>query len=274
MSIEVNNHCININSVNRDLLANRNPMKFTVWMNDDHGSSSINKSFDNIKFINFEYIVFPKYIKMLKAKMKVTNSLFTDIITVMGGTVTVNNQITLNNKTYEICNKVGSIVNFTIDGILTTSYEYINDTTVNIYTPININTMGNEIQYISLQPCDNKYIYSTKNKNFFKYVFPKLNKTSDMFLSTKKSYIEFKKSELLSLKRIFVELLDSQCEPIIIDNLDYEFQSHNIKGLHEDVDYTDPSYYLRHPLNPNFQIDIFLKIGQYEQGLLKQSSFL
>lgn len=214
MSIEINEHCINLNSVNRDLLANKNPLKFTVWMNDDHGTSSINKSFSNVKFINFEYIVFPQYIKLLKTKMKITNPLFIDIINMSKNEIKVNEQITINNNTFEICNKLNTVINFTINKNKNITYEYINDTIINIYTPTLLSTIGNEIQYISIQPCDNKYIYSTKNKNFFKYVFPKLNKISDMFLSIKKSYVEFNKSDLLELKRIYVELLDSQCETI------------------------------------------------------------
>jgi hypothetical protein len=274
MSIEINHHCINLNSINRDLNVNKNPLKFTVWMNDDHGSSSINKSFSNVKFINFEYIVFPKYIKLLKQKMKTNDALFSDIITIMATDPNINTQVTLNNKTYEICNKVDTIINFTINQNKNISYEYIDNSTINIYLPISLSTIGNEIQYISIQPCDNKYIYSTKQKNFFKYVFPKLNKTSDMFLSTKKSYVTFKDSELLELKRIYIELLDSNCEPIIINNLDHDYSAHIEKGLNIDVDYNDPSYYLRHPLNPDLQIDIFMKIGQYEQGLIKTSAFI
>mgnify|MGYP000971683100 CR=1 FL=1 len=61
--------------------------------------------------------------------MKTSDPLFADIITIMNGTVTVNNQLKLSDKTYEICNKVNSVVNFTINGIKTTSYEYINNTT-------------------------------------------------------------------------------------------------------------------------------------------------
>lgn len=281
MEQELNIHCINLNSVNRDLRVNKNPLNFTVWLNDDHGSSSIKKRFTHIKFINFEYIVFPSCIQLLKQKMLDGNILKADIITLFSGlTQNLNEQYILNDKTYEICNKVindnKTTYNFTINENKEISYEYINDNsiiTINIYTPVLLSTPGNHIQYISIQPCDNKYIYSTKNGDFFKYVFPKLKTTSDLYTSSKKSFIQFKNNELLEMKRIYVQLLNNNCQPIIIHNLDNDYSAHGYKTLNEAVDYSSPSYYPRHPLNPKFQIDIFLKIGNYEQQLTFNNIF-
>lgn len=279
-SLELNEYCINLNSINRDISVNENPLKFTVWLNDDHRTSTLNRYFTNVKFVNFEYIIFPYYIKLTKTKMKTTNSLYNDIITILPSTGDVNTQTTYNSNTYEICNKVItdiSTVNFTMNSDISNSYEYINNAgtiTVNIYSPIKIDSPGNHIQYISIQPCDNKYVFNTTgNSNYFRHVFPKLKKTSDLYLSTKKSYIEFKNSELLDIKKINVELLDLNCNAITISNLDYNTQTYSEIGLNETPSYTHPTYYLRHPFNPKFQIDIFLKVGCCERKVIKESVF-
>lgn len=272
---ELNTYCINLNSVNRDLKVNKNPLKFTVWLNDDHGSSCINRKFTHIKFINFEHIIFPNYIQILKQKVTDSDVLYADINTLFSPlTQTINSQYSLNDNTFEICNKVingvETSINFTVNMDITCSYEYINNNsniTINKYVPVSLDNPGNHIQYISIQPCDNKYIYSTKNGNFFKYVFPKLDKKSDLYESKKKSYAIFSDNELLELKRIYVEMLGNNCQPIIINNLDYNYSSHSYVALNEQPNYSSPSHYPRHPLNQKFQIDIFLKVGNYEQQL-------
>jgi len=275
MNIELNNYCVNLNSINRDLTIDKNPLKFTIWMNDDHNTSTVNRFFTHIKFIKFEHIVFPYYISLNKYKINESNALYNTINTNLSDlNVDVNEQYTFNNNTYEICNKVIvdniTTINFTMNGITTTSYEYINNDstiTINYYSGIQINTIGNHIQYMSIAPSDNKYIFNTKNGTYFRHVFPRLDPTSDLYTDMKLSYVKFKDSELIDVKRLNVELLDLNCKPILISNLDYNYQGHNVIGLNETRQFTDPEYYLRHPLNSKFQIDIFMNIACYEQSI-------
>jgi len=274
MRKELNSYCVNLNSINRDMTVDKNPLKFTVWMNDDHKTSTISRFFKHVKYIIFEYIIFPNYISLNKYKITTVDSLYNTIHTDIGDlNVDVNMQYTFGDNTYEICNKVingnKTTINFTMNIDKTISYEYINNNStiiINYYSGIATNTPGNFIQYMSIQPCDNKYIFNTKNATYFRQVFPKLVPTSDIFIAIKNSYVLFKPCELLDVKRLNIELLDLNCKPIVINNLDYDYKAHIPVGLNETVQYTDPSYYLRHPLNHNFQIDIFLKIGCYEQS--------
>ena len=50
--------------------------------------------------------------------------------------------------------------------------------------------------------------------------------------------------------------------------MDYNFSSHIEYDLHDSKDYSHPNYYLRHPLNPRYQMDIFMRVGIYEREMI------
>ena len=73
-----------------------------------------------------------------------------------------------------------------------------------------------------------------------------------------------------------IKLLDSNYQPIIIQNLDINADINckckcNIEI--EDVKYSCKCYYLRHPLYEGFQLELFLKLGVLVQELNKKSLF-
>lgn len=278
--IYLEKYSISFSSSNRDDKSDKSPLNFTVWLNDEKNKSNIYRSFKNIKKVNFEHVVFPNYMQLIKTEVLNTDPSYNDIITVMSGfSSNINDQLTLGTNTYEICNahtNIGTHINFTINGNTLESFEHINTSgsiTIYKYTPISIDSPGNRIQFLSIHPCDNTHIYSTKNKNIFRYLFPKLKSGSDLYMYTRASTITYPNGNLLQMKKLIVQLMDNQGNPMNINNLDYNYGTYSAKSLNEDSDYSHPTYYLRHPLNPHFQLDIFISIECYEKKLELNSVF-
>jgi hypothetical protein len=278
--IFIEKYNINFSSSDRDNLSDKSPLNFTVWLNDDKSKSTIYRSFKNIKKINFNHIVFPSYVQLIKLQVTDTDPLYDNIITVLTDVdVSNNDQLTFDSDTYEICNAYIdglSYVNFTINKNINESFEFINDggtITVYKYIPITIDSPGNRIQYLSIHPCDNTQIYSTHNKNIFRYLFPKLKTGTDLYTFTRQSSITYPNNNLLQIKKLMVQLMNNRGEPMIINNLDHNYGSHSNVELNDESDYSHPKYYLRHPLNPMYQLDIFMSIECFEKRLQLQSVF-
>jgi hypothetical protein len=68
-------------------------------------------------------------------------------------------------------------------------------------------------------------------------------------------------------------MMNNQGEPMIINNLDHNYGAYSEPELNEETDYSHPRYYLRHPLNPSFQLDLFISIECFEKKLTLQSVF-
>lgn len=271
-------YSINFSSSDRDYISDKSPLNYTVWFNDEKSKSCIYRSFKNIKKINFEHVVFPNYVQLLKQEYLSTDASYNDIVTTLQDlSATINTQIVSSENTYEICNKLidgSTIINFTMNGIVNESFEYIDDganITIYKYKPVSIDSPGNRIQFLSIHPCDNTQIYTTRNKNVFRYLFPKLKHGSDLYLYTRKSSITYPDNNTLQINKLVVQLLDLNGEPLIINNLDQNFDNYTESNLNETVDYNHPNHYLRHPLNPNFQLTIFMSLECFERKLSMNS---
>lgn len=285
--IQIEEFNLNLNSDDRDLNVNKNPLNFTIWLNpgNTHNKSFLPRIYENVKYINFEHIIFPKLVDLNKFNALLdlsANIIMNDI----------NNNFTYNANhdeniakidsdilNYQICNVQSSTnylqINFTIDFKKKIVYEYTNTNNIikfDKYSGLSINSPGNHIQFICIQPTNNKFIFNTKNKSVFRQIYPALKKQSDLFLAVKKSFIVYKNTDLLNIYKIDIKLLDANYEPIIIHNLDVSINP-DIKCLCElDVKkYSCKCYYLRHPLNKRFQLDIFLKLGCLKQEFNKKN---
>ena len=285
--IQIDEHDININSIDRDTNINFNPLNFTVWLNPGptKTKSFLPRVFKNVKYINFEHIVFPKYIQLNKFNFlsdPSSNLIINDISNNFTFNANHNDNISkinLNILDYQICNVISRDnyleVSITINFKKSIVYTYIriNDIiTLDKFKGIYTNSPGNHIQYICIQPTNNKFIYNTKNKSVFRQVFPKLTKNSSLYIGIKKSFIVYKNTDLLNVYKLDIKLLDFNYEPIIINNLDHNIETNKcLCNLDDTIKYSCSCYYLRHPLNLNFQIDIFLKFGCLIQDLNKKS---
>lgn len=261
---------VNFSSSDRDMLFDKSPLNFNVWFNGERSKSNIYKSFKNIKSVQLEHVTFPSYIQLNKERINESNEYYNDINNIINNDVEINNQYTYNGNTFEICNIIEkdgiTYINFTINMDTLSSYEWIkNGDNISLYkyVPITIDSVSNRIHYMSISPCDNVQIYSTKHNNFFRYMFPKMKTGSDLYLYTRKSKISYTSNNLLNMNRIIVKIMNTTGEPITIDNLDFLYSSHNDFIL----DYTSPQHYIRHPLNAKYQIDIFLKVECYEKSI-------
>jgi hypothetical protein len=281
--ILIDEYNININSSDRDLNYNENPLYFSVWLNQQGRDKSVLPHiFKNIKYINLEHIIFPKYIQL--NKYNITNDLsFNNIKTEIGNIfisdTRLNNLNRINTSilTYQICNVIYNNyndfeVNFTIDYIkdITYSFSYINSIIIlNKFEPICIYTYNNYIQYLCIDPTTNYFMFNTKNKSIFMPIFPKLNKHTSLYLAIKKSLIVYNNTNLLNIYKINVKILNSNYDEIVIKNLDYTLTNNTCNCSFDNIKYSCKCYYLRHPLNSNFQIDLFIKIGSLIQDFNK-----
>jgi hypothetical protein len=290
--IQIEENDVNLFSGDRDISVNLNPLNFTVWLNpgNTRSKSFLSRNFKNIKYINFEHIIFPKYIELNKfsAISDISANIYITDISNNLSTITINSNIISNinsNISYQICNirRITSIIeiNFTVNTnktiIYTFTYNYSNATYIlDKYIPV-YTRLNSHIQYICIQPTNNKFIYNTKSISIFKPIFPKLSKLSDLFYAIKKSFIVYKNSDLLNIYKFDVKLLDSNYDPIKINNLDiYVNTSESCTCCVEtnNIKYSCKCYYLRHPLHSGFQLDIFLKLGSLVQELNKNTYFV
>jgi hypothetical protein len=119
--IYLEKYSINFSSSDRDDTSDKSPLNFTVWLNDEKSKSNIYRSFKNIKKVNFNHIVFPSYVQIIKSKVTNTDPSYNDIVTVLSDLNANNNdQLTLGLNTYEICNvhvDGATYINFTINKI-------------------------------------------------------------------------------------------------------------------------------------------------------------
>jgi hypothetical protein len=190
----------------------------------------------------------------------------------------INTEITILNQTYQICNifqKYNYIeVNFTINQDKYISYSFINNNNIILlyyYKGFTIKNPDNFINYISINQTENKFIYSTKNIPFYKDVYPKLKINSELYVATRKSYVVYNNSNLANFNKFTIKLFNSSFKQILIDNLDYNINYNFICNCDlETLNFSCKCYYLRHPLNKFFQIDLFLKIGCYTPDFNKE----
>lgn len=277
----LNDYSINVNSSKRDVMLNNLPTEFTIWINDYKDKSCIARSFKNVKYIAIEHIVFPNYIQMIKQILPVTDILYNDINDMMNDlSAEINYQYEYNGNSYEICNKNikngSTYINFTINQNKEKVFEYVKtESTYVIYTyvPISIDKIPNSVQYISLKQFDNEQIYNTHGHNMFKFILPRLKKDINLYSYLKRHITVFRDSNVQNLNKMQITLLDSNSQKIIINGFDFDYTTNKNYGLNEDKDYSSPEYYLRHPLNPRFQVDIFFRIGCYEKEIYIENVF-
>jgi hypothetical protein len=280
--IDITEYNINLQSGDRYHNIEPNPLNFTVYLRpyDTKNISFLPLTFKNVKFLHFENIIFPSYIQLSKFSTT-TDTDYGQILNDISNSFILNditniNKINTDILNYQICNVVQNLnyveVNFTLNLVNTVVYNYINNN--NVKTLVKYSGLlysDSKIAYISIQPMNDKYIYSTKNISIFRPVFPRMKSTTSLCSSIRKSFIVYKNTDLLNINKFSIKLLDQDCNQIIINNLDYTVTStsctcSNVK------DYSCKCYYLRHPLNTNFQIDIFLKIGCFEQ-IIRQKDY-
>lgn len=289
IQIEENN--INLFSGDRDISTNLNPLNFKVWLSpgNTRSRSFLPQIFKNIKYINFEYIIFPKYIQLNKfsTSSDISTNIFISDISNNLSDILINTNIISSidsNINYQICNihktslmiEINFTINYNKSIIYTFTYNYVTNTTIlDKYIPFQtINS--NAIQYISIQPTNNKYIYNTKSISIFKPIFPKLDNLSDLFFAIKKTFIVYKNSDLLNIYKFNIKLLDINYEPIIIQNLDINLDPYikcSCSVETNSFNYSCKCYYLRHPLHNDFQLNLFLKLGSLSKELNKTTYF-
>ena len=290
--IQIEEHDINLFSGDRDISTNTNPLKFSVWLNpgNTRTKSFLPRLFKNVKYINFEHIIFPKFIQLNKftTSSDISANIYSSDMSNNLLSITIDSEITslINiNITYQICNIVKTTllteINFTVnyDNYVIYTFIYNNQNKTYIldkYIPV-CTKSNSAIQYICIQPTNNKFIYNTKSINIFRQVFPKLNPDSDLFYAIKKSFIVYKNTDLLNIYKFDIKLLDSNYQPIIIQNLDMNINVNskcNCNLATEDIKYSCKCYYLRHPLYEGFQLELFLKLGVLVQELNKKTYFV
>jgi hypothetical protein len=286
--IQVEEHDINLNSGDRDVLVNSNPLNFTVWLSpgSTRTKSFLPKVFKNVKYIAFEHIIFPKFSKlnMYSGMGDLSANIFIQDISNFVFVAKPDDNLvspTNPNISYQICNvyKLGSEVkiNFTVNYDNAICWELIySSKTLNKYIPSLTSGSTNYIQHICIQPTNNRFVFNTKNISEFRPVYPKLNKSSDLFLAIKKTFVVYKNSDLLNIYKFDIKLLDSSYQPIIINNLDLNvtnFTKCSCNYPTDEIKYSCPCYYPRHPMYFGYQLDLFLKIGTLVPELNRKSYF-
>jgi len=289
--IQIEEHDINLFSGDRDISINTNPLNFSVWLNpgNTRTKSFLPRVFKNVKYINFEHIIFPRFIQLNKftTSSDISANIYSSDMSNNLLSITIDSDINSLidiNIVYQICNIIKTNlvteINFTVNYDTNVIYTFIYNNQnksykLDKYIPV-CTKSNSAIQYICIQPTNNKFIYNTKSINIFRQVYPKLNPYSDLFYAIKKSFIVYKNTDLLNIYKFDIKLLDSNYQPIIIQNLDINADINckckcNIEI--EDVKYSCKCYYLRHPLYEGFQLELFLKLGVLVQELNKKSLF-
>jgi len=287
--VQIEEHDINLNSADRDISVNLNPLNFTVWLSPGttRSKSFLPRVFKNVKYISFEHIIFPKYNKlnMFDGSTDISANIYITDISNSIYSIKSNDDIvsmTDNNISYQICNIIISDlminVNFTVNFCREISWELIfwkqtNIKTLNKYIPNLTTGSSNYIQHICIQPTNNKFLFNTKNISEFRPLFPKLNNTSDLFYAIRKTFVVYKNADLLNIYKFDIKLLDAAYIPIIINNLDTTISTDKKCECcypTGNIRYSCQCYYLRHPLYFGYQVDIFLKIGTLVQELNKK----
>ena len=177
--IQIEEHDINLNSVDRDISVNSNPLNFTVWLNpgSTRSKSFLPRVFKNVKYISFEHIIFPKYNKlnMFDGSADLSANIFISDISNSINTIVIDDNIIStidSNISYQICNltsdEISVCVNFTINFNKEISWELIyckktHNKILNKYLPILTSGLSNYIQHICIQPTNNKFLFNTKN---------------------------------------------------------------------------------------------------------------
>jgi hypothetical protein len=276
--IDITEYNINLNSKDRNIQQDKNPLEFTIKLSDFDTLPNIYK---NVKYLNFDHIVFPYFYQLYKYDTQ-DNNIISDMsklfILNYDNYSKINTEIQTNNGNYQICNIKQDYnfieINFTINKDKYICYSFINNNnTISLfyYKGLSIKNPDNFINYISINQVENKYILSTKNFDFYKEIYPKLKINSELYVATRKSFVVYKNSDLATFNKFTIKLFNSNFKQILIDNLDYNIDFTYICNCDlETINYSCKCYYLRHPFNSFFQIDLFIKIGSYTVDFNKE----
>jgi len=289
--IQIEEYDINLNSGDRDISVNSNPLNFTVWLSpgSTRTKSFLPRVFKNVKYISFEHVIFPKYTRLNKydGSTDISANIYITDISNSIRSLKINDDIVSSINplvSYQICNVqtngLNTNVNFTVNFCTKICWElvYNNQTytkVLNKYIPSLTSGSSNYIQHICIQPTNNKFLFNTKNISEFRPLFPKINNNTDLYYAIKKTYVVYKNSDLLNIYKFDIKLLDSTYTPIQINNLDSTIPISKCTCCFPtgDIKYSCKCYYPRHPMYYGYQIDLFLKIGTLVQELNRKTYF-
>jgi hypothetical protein len=232
------------------------PTNFTVKLNptpyDIPPYVSCN-SIKNVKFIFIDHIRFPIHYRLQKV-------LQTEDITFINWLLTQNinigTQLLYDNNTLTICNITNNEINYIINNSTTESYSLENKKDIYLYTISNTyNIRQNSVLYISIDEL-NDNLFSSNTNNNFKYLFkffPKYKLGKHILLIPSDGNKIYKNSLLENINKLTIKFLDENGNLINIPLLDTTIKKNN-------------SFvnWIRHPLNPLWQIHILFRFGVYE----------
>lgn len=271
----VNEHNIIIDSADRDISVYKNPLKFTVKLNP---LSSDNKPYiptstiKNLKYLQVVNVMLPLHYQIHRKQINNDNILIDFIETHI---VNWNNnfEIDYNNKKIQICNidfknNDEWEINYTIDEKKIPLYciiKYNNQYITYEYNYIERLLQNKKNIFLCIEEYNNKNVLSTDSNNkFIAPLHPKKIR-NNFILYNIKNRILFKNSNLSQLTSLNITLKDHNGETLQIPFLDLNITYlHKLCNCSNKLNYSCSCYYLRHPLNPLWQMHLIIKVGNYD----------
>jgi hypothetical protein len=238
-----------IDTNDRDYSKYPNPFSFV--------SDRFTEYFENVKIFQIFYISLPQ-LNLVKLPLN-QDSTYVFMKSFISTNTISNNQVIIgNSRTYSICNCYGNEVNFIIDGNISLVY-CINRNNTNYVTYGFSNSYKlNANPYLRLDIPEVLYspVLATDNKKFTYFVRMSRARNSIAYASVRAPTKVYKEQNLLNFSKLTFKFYDSTHQPLSVNHLD-KFADPIDNPSSVSSKYT----YIRHPLFYYHQIIMGIRIG-------------
>jgi len=276
-------YSIIVDSIDRNFTVFPNPFQFNIIFNGDKFNNSpvIQKKFKDIKYIKLDNLTLPNEYDPIIKESQTKDSTYDDLFDYfeLNKEFLVNNDY-INTKNIRITSTYISDNSWCFNFNLATS-----ETDTDINNVYEIDSNGNYFKYYlgtsSRKISDDRmfyvYIpeiksqnYTTSNKNVT--FFCQCTGTNDYTLLTNvyPTFMFYKDSKLELANKYTVKITDRSGKVYKTNNLDYNSNQNNCSCDPDIIDYSCRCTYIRHPLNPRYQVMLQFKIGTFEDDIYKE----
>jgi len=292
-----------IDSSDRDFTFFKNPFEFVVKFDplpSDNGPIIERKGIKNIKYILIDTIRIPLFYSLNRTISNpdndiislIKNNIINDInnkynLQNLTGNqlqftlnriqnIYSNKQFNFNNGTIEICNFVLTDINnwqcnYTLNTDNTTAYLITNSNnnySSSYYKVSTQNRIDNaNIVYLQIKELTTTNISTDSTVSFYAPLYPKkITKNINPMIQfdCKKNLKIYKDTDLQHMDKLSICLYDNNYKKITNLFLDNTVNATICKCGIEDINYSCSCYYLRHPGNPMWQMNMLFKVGNYD----------
>lgn len=267
----IHEHNMIIDSMDRNIDVYTNPLNFTVKLHplqNDIMPYIIRPPINNVKYINVLNVMLPLYHNLHKIVTNTDND-FKTFVDQNIDSFKIGDDIVYQKDTIQICNIYKENnnweINYTINKEKNPSFSLVKNNTDYKTYKYNYFLQKEKVVYLNIKEFNDYNTYSTSDLRMCAPLYPRYVTKKFINYKIKKGLILFKNSDLRKISRLEISFTDDNNQIIKIPLLDNKVLRKNCYCNENCTeDYSCSCYYLRHPYNPMWQVQLIIKLGVVE----------